>query len=218
MKRRPQRLWLRQDPAAWGARVEGVESMALSGSCHLDRDAVRAFHGALASVRERPQAIGCSRIGWRRTGMLTTIARPLPSAPVHPDKTKHAGFGSCPPQSGGTPWAKSGREMNPRPIYTAPLAVSPHEEPIPLLLYCPEQSGWHKGMWLRSGVYDGRWVSQGWRLAADLRVELRPTAWLPLSASPQVGGENKTRHQPEDRNHRPRPLTGAAFCSSAVDE
>lgn len=192
--------------------------MGPSGSRHLDRDAFWAFHGALASIRGQPQAIGCSRMARRRAGMLTAIASALPSAPVHPPKTKHPGFGNCPPQRSRTPWAKSGREMNPRPIYTAPLAVSPHEDPIPLLLYCPEQSGWHTAMWLRSGFYDGRWVSQGWRLAADLRVELRPTAWLPLSATPQVGGEDETQHWPEDRNHRPRPLTGAAFCGSAVDE
>jgi len=37
-----------------------------------------------------------------------------------------------------------------------------------LLLYCPEQGGWHTGIWA-----DGRWVA---RIAAI--IELEPTHWM----------------------------------------
>ncbi len=69
----------------------------------------------------------------------------------------------------------------PRPIEMAPMAISHGEEPITLLLYCPEQGEWLVGAWLRAGTYDGVWVQQGWRWAADRTVELRPTHWLPYS-------------------------------------
>ncbi len=75
----------------------------------------------------------------------------------------------------------------PRPIETAPIAIGHGEEPITLLLYCPEQGEWLVGAWLRTGIYDGVVVQQGWRWAADRMVELRPTHWLPYSLVPAKG-------------------------------
>jgi len=72
--------------------------------------------------------------------------------------------------------------MTPRPIHTAPIAVGAHEEPIPVLLHCPDEGGWRRGAWLRSRYSNGVWCRQGWRLADDQAVELRPTQWLPSSA------------------------------------
>jgi hypothetical protein len=46
-----------------------------------------------------------------------------------------------------------------------------------LLLYAPEQKGWHTGFWR-----DGRWRTP---LRAD--VELRPTYWLPPMTGPDAG-------------------------------
>ena len=74
----------------------------------------------------------------------------------------------------------------PRPIETAPMAIGHGEEPIPLLLYCPEWGAWLVGVWLRSGTYEGEWPQQGWRWAADLSVELRPTHWLPYSPETSI--------------------------------
>ena len=39
--------------------------------------------------------------------------------------------------------------MTPRPISTAP-----QEDDRPLLLFCPEQGGWHTGVWFR-----GKWLA-----------------------------------------------------------
>ena len=75
-----------------------------------------------------------------------------------------------------------GDGMTPRPIHTAPIAVGPTEEPVPAFLYCPEDCHWQMRMWLRAGVYNGTWLSQGWRLASDPSGELRSTGWLLLYA------------------------------------
>jgi hypothetical protein len=72
--------------------------------------------------------------------------------------------------------------MTPRSIQTAPMAVGPDEKPIPVLLYCPEEGGWGTGVWLRSRCVDGVWCRQGWYLATDHTVELRPAQWLPCTA------------------------------------
>ena len=77
-----------------------------------------------------------------------------------------------------------GTSMIPRMIHTAPMAVGPQEEPVPVLLYCPEDGGWRIGVWLRGRYSDGVWCRQGWRLAANHAVELRPTKWLPHSFPP----------------------------------
>jgi hypothetical protein len=44
-----------------------------------------------------------------------------------------------------------------------------------LLLYCPEQAGWHSGTWCA-----GRWVS-----TADVELELEPTHWTDVPGSPE---------------------------------
>ncbi len=69
--------------------------------------------------------------------------------------------------------------MMPYGMQTAPIATGPHEEPIPVFLYCPEEGGWRTGVWLRAGYSHGVWCRQGWRLAGNHSVELRPTKWLP---------------------------------------
>jgi hypothetical protein len=62
---------------------------------------------------------------------------------------------------------------------TAPIALGPQEEPIPVFLYCPDEGGWRTGVWLRAGYTDGIWCRQGWRLANNHTVDLSPTKWLP---------------------------------------
>ena len=64
----------------------------------------------------------------------------------------------------------------PQPIATAPKE-DPGGDPVLLLLYAPEQRGWHTGFWR-----DGRWCTP---LRAD--VELRPTYWLPPMTGPDAG-------------------------------
>ncbi len=77
--------------------------------------------------------------------------------------------------------------MAPRPIETAPMSIGLGEEPITLLLYCPDRGEWLVGAWLRAGPHDQVWVQQGWRWAADPTVELQPTYWLPYSSLPLKG-------------------------------
>ena len=57
----------------------------------------------------------------------------------------------------------------PQPIETAPQTDDPDGEPVLLLLYSPEQGGWHTGFW-----QDG-----SWRTPLGAEMELRPTHWLP---------------------------------------
>jgi hypothetical protein len=83
-------------------------------------------------------------------------------------------------------------------MHTAPMALGHNEEPIPLFLYCPEEGGWCRGVWLRAGWKDGEWLSQGWRLTDDPRVVLRPTLWLPCSAMPGHHG-SLTAGRPVER-------------------
>ncbi len=71
--------------------------------------------------------------------------------------------------------------MTARPIHTAPRAIGLDEEPVAILLYCPDQGGWFIGAWVRAGTYEGAWLQQGWRQASDHTVELQPTHWLPCS-------------------------------------
>ncbi len=78
--------------------------------------------------------------------------------------------------------------MTPRVIQTAPMAVGPGEEPIPVYLYCSEEGCWQTGVWLHAGFYGGLWRRQGWRQLDDYDVKLRPTYWLPCSAPKSVSG------------------------------
>ncbi len=63
--------------------------------------------------------------------------------------------------------------MTPFPVETAPKPELQHE-PVPILLFCPDEGGWHTGIW-----FEGTW-----RLHADLERVLTPTHWLP--APPDV--------------------------------
>ncbi len=44
------------------------------------------------------------------------------------------------------------------------------------LLYCPEEGGWHVGVFS-----EGRWVD-----LATLTVELEPTHWMPVPPEPKA--------------------------------
>ena len=61
--------------------------------------------------------------------------------------------------------------MNPQTIATAPHSGQ-DAEPQVLLLFCPEQGGWHTGVF-----WEG-----AWRLHYDLKTVLRSTHWLPAPA------------------------------------
>ena len=63
--------------------------------------------------------------------------------------------------------------MTPLAIETAPKLELDHG-PVPILLFCPDEGGWHTGVWF-AGV---------WRLYADIERVLEPTHWLP--APPDV--------------------------------
>jgi hypothetical protein len=58
--------------------------------------------------------------------------------------------------------------MLPYPIESAPR---PDRDPVPLLLYCPDEGRWLLGLW-----WDGTWRLQGHRERL-----LSPTHWLPPS-------------------------------------
>ena len=65
----------------------------------------------------------------------------------------------------------------PQPIATAPRALDERGKPVVLLLYAPEQGGWHTGYW-----------SMGqWRINLDADVYLKPTHWLPPMLGPEEG-------------------------------
>ena len=56
-----------------------------------------------------------------------------------------------------------------------PIATAPTDDPErTLLLFCPEQGGWHTGLFV-----EGRWLD-----FATLTLELEPTYWLPEPPEP----------------------------------
>jgi hypothetical protein len=58
--------------------------------------------------------------------------------------------------------------MLPYPIESAP---QPDHDPVPLLLFCPDEDSWLLGLW-----------SEGaWRLQDHREHVLHPTHWLPTS-------------------------------------
>ena len=65
-----------------------------------------------------------------------------------------------------------------QPIETAPLP-GPNAEPLVLLLYCPEDGGWHSGVWWNGA----------WRLHHDLHTGLRPTHWALTPPDPSESTE-----------------------------
>ena len=67
---------------------------------------------------------------------------------------------------------------------TRPIDTAPREEERTLLLYCPDEGGWHTGQW---------W-ERAWRDAASLSEVLHPTHWSDLPPEPAThvvvhGGE-----------------------------
>ena len=58
----------------------------------------------------------------------------------------------------------------------SPIGAAPREAGRILLLFCPEQGGWHTGEW-----WDGRWVS-----SANIEVVLEPTHWSDVPQPPEV--------------------------------
>ena len=63
--------------------------------------------------------------------------------------------------------------MTPYPIETAPQPELDHE-PIPILVWCPDEGGWHTAIWFEGS----------WRLHGDIEHVHHPTHWLP--APPDV--------------------------------
>jgi hypothetical protein len=72
--------------------------------------------------------------------------------------------------------------MYPKPISTA-SQPKPDEEPPVLLLFCPEQGGWH------TGVY---WEG-AWRLHMGLETRLEPTSWALCPPDPPDGDARPVR-------------------------
>jgi hypothetical protein len=58
-----------------------------------------------------------------------------------------------------------------------PIATTGREHERSLLLFCPEQGGWHVGQWW--GVDRARWVA-----VIDAAKELEPTYWMEVPADP----------------------------------
>jgi hypothetical protein len=58
-----------------------------------------------------------------------------------------------------------------------PIATAAREHERSLLLYCPEQGGWHVGQWW--GVDRARWVA-----VIDDAIELEPTHWMAAPSEP----------------------------------
>ena len=96
--------------------------------------------------------------------------------------------------------------MLPYPIETAPK-IERVRQPVLILLWCPDQGGWHTGIWLKGS----------WRLRADLERVLHPTHWLP--APPDVvepeQGTSKERERKAPTVYSPATLAERWLCSAA---
>jgi hypothetical protein len=57
-----------------------------------------------------------------------------------------------------------------------PITTAPRDLERTLLLYCPEQGGWHPGEW-----FEGRWLD-----SVTLTEELEPSHWIDVP--PEPGG------------------------------
>jgi hypothetical protein len=55
-----------------------------------------------------------------------------------------------------------------------PISTAPQVDDQPLLLFCPDQGGWHTGVWFR-----GKWLAY-----FDSSIVLEPSHWLPVPADP----------------------------------
>jgi hypothetical protein len=59
-------------------------------------------------------------------------------------------------------------------IVPQPISTAPQEEDWPLLLFCPDQGGWHTGVW-----FWGKWLAY-----IDTSTVLEPSHWLPVPPDP----------------------------------
>ncbi len=80
--------------------------------------------------------------------------------------------------------------LPPQPIGSAPRAPE-DGPPVVVLLYAPDQGGWHTGFWSA-----GRWRTH---LSPD--AELQPTHWLPPMLGPANATEEST-HFPDPKDQR----------------
>lgn len=55
-----------------------------------------------------------------------------------------------------------------------PIQTAPQMENFPLLLYCPDQGGWHTGVW-----FGGVWLAH-----IDNSISLEPSHWMYPPADP----------------------------------
>jgi hypothetical protein len=55
-----------------------------------------------------------------------------------------------------------------------PIDTAKHNDEEPLLLFCPDQGGWHTGIW-----FDGKW--QDFTTMSEV---LLPTHWMPVPPDP----------------------------------
>lgn len=55
------------------------------------------------------------------------------------------------------------------------ISTAPQREDEPILLFCPDQGGWHSGIWFR-----GFWLA-----CIDSSTRLDPTHWLPRPPDPE---------------------------------
>ena len=68
-------------------------------------------------------------------------------------------------------------EMRPPSVFALgpfPIEGAPPIDNLVLLLFCPEQGGWHTGV-----RFEGRWLAH-----VSTEIELRPTHWLPAPPDP----------------------------------
>jgi hypothetical protein len=83
------------------------------------------------------------------------------------------------------------------------IATAPTDDPErTLLLFCPEQGGWHTGLF-----FEGRWLD-----FATLAVALEPTHWLPEPPEPDEAERvaQRIEHRASDpKGAGSRPAVGA---------
>ena len=60
------------------------------------------------------------------------------------------------------------------------IDAAPREEGEPLMLFCPEQGGWHSGTW-----WMGRWVD-----LLTLREELHPSHYAEMLPDPEAAADH----------------------------
>jgi hypothetical protein len=59
-------------------------------------------------------------------------------------------------------------------LWPFPIEGAPPMDGLVLLLFCPDQGGWHTGV-----RFEGRWLAH-----ISTEIVLRPTHWLPAPADP----------------------------------